>query len=66
MTAPGGSKPNRTAAVVFGSETGNALDYAEEAGRLLERLHFQTVVTSLDALDPVPYYPSSRIDLVSD
>ncbi|KAI4109115.1 MAG: hypothetical protein LQ339_001921 [Xanthoria mediterranea] len=53
MTVPGGSKPNRTAAVVFGSETGNALDYAEEAGRLLERLHFQTVVTSLDALDPL-------------
>ncbi|KAI4255298.1 MAG: hypothetical protein L6R42_006804, partial [Xanthoria sp. 1 TBL-2021] len=31
----------------------NALDYAEEAGRLLERLHFQTVVTSLDALEPL-------------
>lgn len=66
MTPPDGSKPNRTAAVAFGSETGNALDYAEEAGRLLERLHFQTVVTSLDALEPVPYYPSSQIDLESD
>lgn len=66
MTPPDGSQPNRTAAVVFGSETGNALDYAEEAGRLLERLHFQPVVTSLDALEPVPYYPWSPIDLESD
>ncbi|KAI4266990.1 MAG: hypothetical protein LQ337_008579 [Flavoplaca oasis] len=48
-----GLKHNRTAAVVFGSETGNALDYAEEAGRLLERLHVQTVVTSLDAIEPL-------------
>ncbi|KAL8643586.1 MAG: hypothetical protein Q9226_008261 [Calogaya cf. arnoldii] len=55
MTAPGGLKANRTAAVVFGSETGNALDYAEEAGRLLERLHFHTVVTSLDALEPLSF-----------
>ncbi len=55
MTATNGFKPDRTAAVVFGSQTGNALDYAEEAGRLLERLHFQTVVTGLDALEPVPY-----------
>ncbi|KAL8912217.1 MAG: hypothetical protein Q9171_002731 [Xanthocarpia ochracea] len=53
MTATNGFKSDRTAAVVFGSQTGNALDYAEEAGRLLERLHFQTVVTSLDALEPL-------------
>ncbi|KAL8995813.1 MAG: hypothetical protein Q9169_004533 [Polycauliona sp. 2 TL-2023] len=53
MTAVNDIAQNRTAAVVFGSETGNALDYAEEAGRLLERLHFQTVVTSLDALEPL-------------
>ncbi|KAL8806030.1 MAG: hypothetical protein Q9182_001562 [Xanthomendoza sp. 2 TL-2023] len=51
----------RTAAVVFGSETGNALDYAEEAGRLLERLHFQTVVSSLDALEPLSL---TRFDIV--
>lgn len=55
MNGTDGLKHNRTAAVVFGSETGNALDYAEEAGRLLERLHVQTVVTSLDALEPVQY-----------
>ncbi|KAL8828326.1 MAG: hypothetical protein Q9170_006655 [Blastenia crenularia] len=42
---------DRTAAIVYGSETGNALDYAEEAGRLLERLHFQTVITGLDNIE---------------
>lgn len=48
-----GQRHDRLAAIVYGSETGNALDYAEEAGRLLERLHFQTIVTRLDALEPV-------------
>ncbi|KAL8776164.1 MAG: hypothetical protein Q9213_008370 [Squamulea squamosa] len=61
MAATNDPKPNRIAAVVFGSETGNALDYAEEAGRLLERLHFQSVVTSLDALEPLSL---ARFDLV--
>ncbi|KAL8758937.1 MAG: hypothetical protein Q9184_003781 [Pyrenodesmia sp. 2 TL-2023] len=32
---------------------GNALEYAEEAGRILERLHFRTIVQPLDALEPV-------------
>ncbi|KAL8769372.1 MAG: hypothetical protein Q9209_004599 [Squamulea sp. 1 TL-2023] len=61
MAATNDTKPNRIAAVVFGSETGNALDYAEEAGRMLERLHFQSVVTSLDALEPLSL---ARFDLV--
>ncbi|KAL8687822.1 MAG: hypothetical protein Q9218_006114 [Villophora microphyllina] len=43
---------NRIAAVGYGSETGNAQDYAEETGRVLERLHFQVVVIDLDALEP--------------
>ncbi|KAL8812558.1 MAG: hypothetical protein Q9223_007261 [Gallowayella weberi] len=37
MSTINGLRDSRTAAIVFGSETGNALDYAEEAGRLLER-----------------------------
>ncbi|KAL9598004.1 MAG: hypothetical protein Q9219_004760 [cf. Caloplaca sp. 3 TL-2023] len=45
-------KRDRIAVVVYGSETGNALDYAGEAGRLLQRLHFQTIVTQLDNFDP--------------
>lgn len=48
-----GHRRERTAAVVYGSETGNALEYAEEAGRILERLHFHTVVQPLNALQPV-------------
>ncbi|KAI4181091.1 MAG: hypothetical protein LQ348_005086 [Seirophora lacunosa] len=47
-----GHRRVRTAAVVYGSETGNALEYAEEAGRILERLHFHTIVQPLDALQP--------------
>ncbi|KAL8725809.1 MAG: hypothetical protein Q9181_006275 [Wetmoreana brouardii] len=52
MAAVTGQRHDRYAAVVYGSETGNALDYAEEAGRLLERLHFSSVVAKLDDLDP--------------
>lgn len=48
-----GQRHDRIAAVVYGSETGNALEYAEEAGRILERLHFRTIVQPLDALEPV-------------
>ncbi|KAF2107202.1 sulfite reductase flavo protein alpha-component [Lophiotrema nucula] len=40
----------RRALVVYGSETGNAQDVAEEIGRITERLHFQTEVTELDAI----------------
>lgn len=48
-----GKGHDRLAAIIYGSETGNALDYAEEVGRLLERLHFGTVVTTLDSIEPV-------------
>ena len=41
----------RTAIVGYGSETGNALDYAEELGRTLERLRFITTVASLDSIE---------------
>ncbi len=42
---------NRSALVAYGSETGNAYDYAEELGRLLERIHFWTHVSKLDAVE---------------
>ncbi len=48
-----GQRHVRIAAVTYGSETGNSLEYAEEGGRILERLHFQTIVQPLDALEPV-------------
>lgn len=44
---------DRTALVAYGTETGNALDCAEEVGRALERLHFEAPVQSLDEIDPV-------------
>ena len=43
----------RTVLVAYGSELGNAQDMAEEAGRLCQRLHFQTHVEELDAVDLV-------------
>jgi sulfite reductase alpha subunit-like flavoprotein len=40
----------RRALVLYGSETGNAQDVAEELGRLAERLRFDAQVTELDAI----------------
>ena len=46
-------KDYRTALVLYGSETGNAHDIADNLGRMLERLRFSTHVTHLDAVHPV-------------
>ena len=48
-----GQRHDRTALVLYGSETGNAHDVADELGRLTERLRFTTQVSSLDDIDPV-------------
>lgn len=40
----------RTALILYGSETGNAQDVAEEIGRLTIRLHFDTTVLDLDSV----------------
>ena len=40
----------RRALVVYGSETGNAQDVAEEMGRVAERLRFHTEVAELNAI----------------
>ena len=42
---------DRSALIAYGSETGNANDYAEELGRVLERIRFGTHVSELDAID---------------
>ncbi|KAL1605156.1 NAPDH-dependent diflavin reductase [Paraconiothyrium brasiliense] len=42
--------PPRRALVVYGSETGNAQDVAEELGRIAERLRFDTEVAELNAI----------------
>ncbi|KAF4553438.1 Flavodoxin-like protein [Elsinoe fawcettii] len=41
----------RSALILYGSETGNAQDVAEEIGRLTERLRFETVVLDFDSVD---------------
>lgn len=43
--------PTRTALILYGSETGNAQDVAEEVGRLAERLRFDTTVLDLDSVE---------------
>lgn len=44
---------DRTALVLYGSETGNAQDMAEQLGETFERLHFQATVEEMDAVDLV-------------
>jgi flavodoxin len=42
--------PARRALVLYGSETGNAQDVAEELGRIAERLRFDTHVADLNSI----------------
>lgn len=44
---------DRSAIVLYGSETGNAQEVAEELGRLAERLHFSTHVAELNEVKAV-------------
>lgn len=48
-----GRLQDRTALVLYGSETGNAQDVAEELGRILERLRFLARVSELNAIGVV-------------
>jgi flavodoxin len=43
----------RSALVLFGSETGNAQDAAEEVGNICERLRFATHLYELNSIDIV-------------
>lgn len=43
----------RSALITYGSETGNAQDFADELSRLTERLRFVTRVCPLDAVELV-------------
>ena len=51
MMAKNHQPQDRSALIAYGSETGNANDYAEELGRVLERIRFRTHVSELDAVD---------------
>ncbi|KAG0650184.1 NADPH-dependent FMN and FAD-containing oxidoreductase [Hyphodiscus hymeniophilus] len=46
-----GQRHDRTALILYGSETGNSQDTAEELGRMAERLHFLTRVAEMDAVE---------------
>ncbi|KAL8740334.1 MAG: hypothetical protein Q9190_006952 [Brigantiaea leucoxantha] len=48
-----GQRHDRSALILYGSETGNAADYADELGRTSERLRFHTTVASLDDVQPL-------------
>ncbi|KAJ4363647.1 NAPDH-dependent diflavin reductase [Neocucurbitaria cava] len=54
----------RRALVLYGSETGNAQDVAEEMGRVAERLRFDTEVAELNAisLEPSQYVIEGESD----
>ena len=51
--AQDGDLHSRSAVILYGSETGNAFDFAQELGRMTERIHFSTDVTSLDSIELV-------------
>lgn len=52
LRRPAAAKP-RSALVLYGSETGNAQDVAQEIARLTERLRFDTTVIDLDSIELV-------------
>lgn len=56
-----GESPQRSALVLYGSETGNAQDVAEELGQILERLHFTARVTDLNDVGLVRSYMKSQL-----
>lgn len=48
MTTDDELSQDRSALILYGTETGTSQDLAEEVSRCLDRLHFQTDVTGLD------------------
>jgi sulfite reductase alpha subunit-like flavoprotein len=54
MTEHGrGQRHDRTALILYGSESGNSQEVAEDLGRVTERLHFVTRVSEMDAVEIV-------------
>lgn len=45
--------PGRSVLVLYGSETGNSQDVAEELGKMAQRLHFKTKVEEMNSLSLV-------------
>lgn len=65
-----GTGSTRSALIVYGSETGNAQEVAEELGRIAERLHFVTHVKECNDVEAVSvislFYSQKSIDRVLD
>lgn len=60
----GDSQPvslERSVLILYGSETGNAQEVAEELGALTERLRFATHVSELNQYKPVCTYPDISV-----
>jgi len=57
---------SRTALVLYGSETGNAQDVAEEVGKLLQRLGFKVRVTEMNTVQLVSSSTSHACSQLSD
>lgn len=55
-----GSDQNRSALVLYGSETGNAQEIAEELGAVAERLRFAAHVSELNQVKPVRAIEENR------
>lgn len=54
MTASIQGQPHdRTALILYGSETGNSQEAAEQLGRITERLRFVTQVVEMNHVEPV-------------
>ncbi|TAQ87326.1 hypothetical protein B7494_g4351 [Chlorociboria aeruginascens] len=46
-----GQRHDRSALILYGTETGNSQDVAEDLGRVLERIHFVTRVIEMDLVE---------------
>jgi len=53
MASLNGQRHDRTALILYGTETGNSQEVAEDLGRMLERLHFMTRVSEMDRVEIV-------------
>ena len=51
-----GQQHDRTALILYGSETGNSQEAAEQLGRITERLRFVTRVVEMNDVELVGFY----------
>lgn len=56
------AKHPRSAVILYGTETGNAQDVAEELGSMAERLHFTALVSEMNNFQAVGRNSSQSIE----